>query len=59
MKPRINRIGVSRMSVVIEKPVAMGTMARMRQIAQEAMKVKGMTEKDVRKILGIKKYEQD
>ena len=58
-KPRVKRSGVSRMSVVIENPVSVAPMARMKQMAQEAMKAKGMTEKDVRKILGMKKYEQD
>lgn len=61
IKPKIKRIEVNRMSVVIERPTPsiIAPMARMKQMAQEAMKAKGMTEKDVRKILGIKKYEQD
>lgn len=56
---RLWKGGVCKMSAVIEKPVKMGAMARMKQMAQEGMKANGMTEKDVRKILGIQKYEQD
>jgi len=56
VKPKLWRGGV-KMNVVVESPIKIGTMAKMRQMAQEAMKAKGMNEKDVRKILGIKKYE--
>lgn len=56
------RIGVSRMSVTMEKPVDISPVARMKQMklmTQEVMKAKGLDITDIRKMIGIKRYEQD
>lgn len=34
-------------------------MTRMKQMAQETMQKKGLTEKDIRKLIGIKRYEKE
>jgi len=47
------------MNVILEKPVVIAPMARMKQMAQEAMLKKGLTGNDVRKMIGIKRYEQE
>lgn len=39
------------------KPSSMAYMANIKKIAQEAIRNKGLTEEQVRKILGIRKYE--
>ena len=51
--------GGIKMNVTLEKPVVIAPMARMKQMAQEAMLKKGLTGNDVRKMIGIKRYEQE
>lgn len=51
--------GVKMNAIVEEKPVILAPMARMKQMAQEAMMKKGLTGKDVRKMIGIKRYEEE
>lgn len=58
-KPKVKRNEVIKMNVAIEKPTIMGPMARMKKMSLEAMKEKGLTYKDVIKMIGIEKYEED
>ena len=58
-KVKLWKGGVNRMSVVVEKPVVLAPMAKMKQMAQKAMKAKGLTGGDVRRMIGIKRYEQE
>jgi len=57
--------GVSRMTMAIQtidheiesKDVKLTCMSNIRKIAQKAIKEKGLTDKEIRKTLGIKRYE--
>lgn len=46
------------MSTISKSPHKLTAMKNIRDIAQEAMKEKGLTLKDVKKSLGIKRYGQ-
>ncbi|MCB8814755.1 hypothetical protein [Desulfosporosinus shakirovi] len=43
-------------STANKSQVKLPPMDRMRQMAQEAMQKKGLTERDIRKLIGIKRY---
>ncbi|KJS90112.1 hypothetical protein [Desulfosporosinus sp. BICA1-9] len=46
-------------STINESQIKLPPMTRMKQMAQEAMQKKGLTEKDIRKLIGIKRYEKE
>lgn len=46
------------MNVVEQEPRKLKSVLQMREIAQKAMKKKGLTEKDLRKSLKNKRYEK-
>lgn len=45
-------------STTNKSKVELPPMSRMKQMAQEAMQKKELTEKDIRKLIGIKRYEK-
>jgi len=57
--------GVSRMTMAIQtidheiesKDVKLTCMSNIRKITQKAIKEKGLTDKEIRKTLGVKRYE--
>lgn len=47
------------MNATLERePKTLDCVVKMRNMAQKAMKERGLTEKDVRRSLGIKRYEK-
>lgn len=46
-------------STANKSQVKLPPITRMKQMAQEAMQKKGLTEKDIRKLIGIKRYEKE
>lgn len=46
------------MSVAIEEPERINCMSNIRKIIQDSMKEQGITSKEARKALGIKRYEE-
>lgn len=46
-------------STANKSKVQLPPISKMKQMAQEAMQKKGLTEKDIRKLIGIKRYEKE